>query len=324
MPDVTADAFEDLVVLSLYRDLTPGRGGGAARAPPMRGVGARAASTSSAARARRAWWPTPRKERARAGAARARRAGGVAGGAGERAALPHPPRAGPLRGAVPGHARHARVAAGAGGRAARCSTSSRTPAPSAWRRAPGARRACSTWTPAAACWSGARRTRASTASRVDRYDYVAGDVFDWLERLAKKGERFDVVVCDPPSFATTRTSRFSAARDYAALAEAAARVVAPGGRLVACCNHAGLERAPLRGPGAPGRRAGGARGAGRCARWAPRRWTSPPRPRRPRPSRCAWWSWPDDEALQAHARVRRHGATWAGRCSPTAPPSRRR
>ncbi|MBZ4418941.1 class I SAM-dependent rRNA methyltransferase [Myxococcus sp. RHSTA-1-4] len=75
---------------------------------------------------------------------------------------------------------------------------------------------------------------------VDRYDYVAGDVFDWLKRLAKKGEAFDVVVADPPSFSTTRTARFSAARDYAKLAEAAARVVAPGGRLVACCNHAGL------------------------------------------------------------------------------------
>ena len=75
---------------------------------------------------------------------------------------------------------------------------------------------------------------------VGRYDYVAGDVFDWLKRLAKKGEAFDVVVSDPPSFSTTRTARFSAARDYAKLAEAAARVVAPGGRLVACCNHAGL------------------------------------------------------------------------------------
>jgi 23S rRNA (cytosine1962-C5)-methyltransferase len=75
---------------------------------------------------------------------------------------------------------------------------------------------------------------------VDRYDYVAGDVFDWLKRLAKKGETFDVVISDPPSFSTTRAARFSAARDYAKLAEAAARVVAPGGRLVACCNHAGL------------------------------------------------------------------------------------
>ena len=78
------------------------------------------------------------------------------------------------------------------------------------------------------------------AQPVDRYDYVAGDVFDWLERLARKGETFDVVVADPPSFATTRTSRFSAARDYAALAEACARVVAPRGRLVACCNLATL------------------------------------------------------------------------------------
>jgi 23S rRNA (cytosine1962-C5)-methyltransferase len=75
---------------------------------------------------------------------------------------------------------------------------------------------------------------------VDRYDYVAGDVFDWLGRLARKGETFDFVVADPPSFATTRTSRFSAARDYASLAEAAARVVAPGGRLVACSNLATL------------------------------------------------------------------------------------
>ncbi|WP_375757805.1 class I SAM-dependent rRNA methyltransferase [Corallococcus exercitus] len=75
---------------------------------------------------------------------------------------------------------------------------------------------------------------------VDRYDYVAGDVFDWLGRLAKKGESFDVVVADPPSFSTTKTTRFSAARDYARLAEAAAKVVAPKGRLVACCNLAGL------------------------------------------------------------------------------------
>jgi len=76
---------------------------------------------------------------------------------------------------------------------------------------------------------------------VARYDYVAGDVFDWLGRLAKKGQGFDVVISDPPSFSTTRTTRFSAARDYPLLAEAAARVVAPGGRLVACCNLSTLS-----------------------------------------------------------------------------------
>jgi 23S rRNA (cytosine1962-C5)-methyltransferase len=75
---------------------------------------------------------------------------------------------------------------------------------------------------------------------VDRYDYVAGDCFDWLGRLSKKSEAFDVVIADPPSFSTTRSTRFSAGRDYPRLAEAAARVVAPGGRLVACCNLATL------------------------------------------------------------------------------------
>ncbi|MBX5483255.1 MAG: class I SAM-dependent rRNA methyltransferase [Myxococcaceae bacterium] len=70
----------------------------------------------------------------------------------------------------------------------------------------------------------------------DRRDHLAGDCFEWLKRLAKKGETFDVVVLDPPSFSTSRSGRFSAARDYPKLAAAAAPVVADGGWLVACCN----------------------------------------------------------------------------------------
>lgn len=76
----------------------------------------------------------------------------------------------------------------------------------------------------------------------ERRDFIAGDAFDWLSRFARKGERFDAVVLDPPSFATTRHSRFSAERDYAALVAAAAPVVAPGGTLLACCNLAKLAR----------------------------------------------------------------------------------
>ncbi len=53
-------------------------------------------------------------------------------------------------------------------------------------------------------------------------DHLSGDSFEWLKRLAKKGEAFDLVVLDPPSFATSKQGRFSAARDYPALAAEAA------------------------------------------------------------------------------------------------------
>lgn len=71
---------------------------------------------------------------------------------------------------------------------------------------------------------------------VDRYDFVSGDAFDWLSRFAKKGERFGLVVLDPPGFATTKTRRFSAQRDYHELVAAAQAVVEPGGLLLAMCN----------------------------------------------------------------------------------------
>lgn len=74
----------------------------------------------------------------------------------------------------------------------------------------------------------------------DPHDFVYGDVFDWLARLAKRGERFDLVILDPPGFSRTKGGRFAAAQDYAALAELAGRVLAPGGRLLACCNVAEL------------------------------------------------------------------------------------
>jgi 23S rRNA (cytosine1962-C5)-methyltransferase len=74
----------------------------------------------------------------------------------------------------------------------------------------------------------------------DPHDFVFGDVFDWLARFARRGEAFDLVILDPPSFSKTKTGRFSAAKDYAQLAELAAKVVAPGGQLLACSNLAEL------------------------------------------------------------------------------------
>lgn len=75
----------------------------------------------------------------------------------------------------------------------------------------------------------------------ERRDHIAGDTFDWLQRFARKGEQFDCVILDPPSFSTSPKGRFSAVRDYPKLVAAAAPVVAPNGHLVACCNLEALE-----------------------------------------------------------------------------------
>ncbi len=72
----------------------------------------------------------------------------------------------------------------------------------------------------------------------DSRDFVFGDVFDWLARFARRGETFDLVILDPPGFSKTKSTRFSAAQDYGRLAELAAQVVSPGGRLLACSNLA--------------------------------------------------------------------------------------
>jgi 23S rRNA (cytosine1962-C5)-methyltransferase len=72
----------------------------------------------------------------------------------------------------------------------------------------------------------------------DAHDFVFGDVFDWLGRLARHDERFDLVILDPPGFSKTKHGRFSARQDYGSLAGLAAGLTAPGGLLLACANVA--------------------------------------------------------------------------------------
>jgi 23S rRNA (cytosine1962-C5)-methyltransferase len=72
------------------------------------------------------------------------------------------------------------------------------------------------------------------------------DVFDALSQLGKRGESFDLIVLDPPSYSKTRSRRFVAAKDYAALCEACFRVLSRDGKLLACINHHGTAQAKLR------------------------------------------------------------------------------
>jgi 23S rRNA (cytosine1962-C5)-methyltransferase len=73
------------------------------------------------------------------------------------------------------------------------------------------------------------------------HDFIFGDAFDWLRRLAKKGRSFDVVLLDPPTFSTSKDGgRWQAERDYGRLVTATLPLVKTGGVLFASTNAARL------------------------------------------------------------------------------------
>jgi 23S rRNA (cytosine1962-C5)-methyltransferase len=74
------------------------------------------------------------------------------------------------------------------------------------------------------------------------FDFVSGDVFEWFKRFSRRQDRFDCIILDPPSFATSKHSRFSAASNYDDLVATAAELLEPDGLLIACCNQARLSR----------------------------------------------------------------------------------
>jgi 23S rRNA (cytosine1962-C5)-methyltransferase len=61
------------------------------------------------------------------------------------------------------------------------------------------------------------------------HEGVARDVFDFLEASQKAGRKWQLVVCDPPSFAKSRDQKRGAERAYVKLMSAALRVTEPGG-----------------------------------------------------------------------------------------------
>lgn len=88
---------------------------------------------------------------------------------------------------------------------------------------------------------GRRNYELSGIALDERHAFFARDVLETLPRMARRGERFDLVVLDPPSYASSKKRRFSVERDYAELAALAISVLDEGGRLLACTNHQGLE-----------------------------------------------------------------------------------
>ena len=74
------------------------------------------------------------------------------------------------------------------------------------------------------------------------HDCIYGDCFDWLARLAKRGELFDIVILDPPSTSVgKKKKRWSVKRDMAELVTLAAPLVKSNGLLFTTTNSASVR-----------------------------------------------------------------------------------
>ncbi|MEY2428622.1 MAG: rRNA (cytosine1962-C5)-methyltransferase [Verrucomicrobiota bacterium] len=71
------------------------------------------------------------------------------------------------------------------------------------------------------------------------HDFIYGDAFDWLRRLARKNRLFDVVLLDPPTFSQSKEHGvFRVEKDYGKLVSTALPLVKLGGVLFASTNAA--------------------------------------------------------------------------------------
>ena len=72
----------------------------------------------------------------------------------------------------------------------------------------------------------------------DKVKFICEDVFELLPELEKKGEKFDVVILDPPAFTKSRNSIKNAAKGYREINLRAMKLVKDGGYLATCsCSH---------------------------------------------------------------------------------------
>jgi 23S rRNA (cytosine1962-C5)-methyltransferase len=109
--------------------------------------------------------------------------------------------------------------------------------------AAGGARATVTVDAAAPAIAAARRNFERNQLALDDAQLVAGDAFAYLERAARAGERFDLVISDPPSFAPSRRALASGLRAYQRLHRLSAAVTAPGGTLCAASCSSHVDRA---------------------------------------------------------------------------------
>lgn len=72
----------------------------------------------------------------------------------------------------------------------------------------------------------------------DRVNFEVADIFDYLPALEEKGEKFDVVILDPPAFTKSKATIKKAVKGYREINLRGMKLVKPGGFLATCsCSH---------------------------------------------------------------------------------------
>lgn len=72
----------------------------------------------------------------------------------------------------------------------------------------------------------------------DRVKFTCRDVFELLPELEEKGEKFDVVILDPPAFTKSRSSVKNATKGYKEINMRGMKLLKDGGFLATCsCSH---------------------------------------------------------------------------------------
>ena len=72
----------------------------------------------------------------------------------------------------------------------------------------------------------------------NKHEIVVEDIFHYFKAAKKENKKFDMVILDPPSFATSKDNRFSAAKDYTDLVKQAIDVTEEDGIIVCSTNCA--------------------------------------------------------------------------------------
>ena len=89
----------------------------------------------------------------------------------------------------------------------------------------------------------ARRNYGLNGHDIERpaHAFIEEDAGKYLQRASEAGERFDLVIVDPPAFAKSLSQRERALRAYEALNARALSVTAPGGLLLTCSCSGGVN-----------------------------------------------------------------------------------